>query len=85
MHHIETKSVSRLFTNDQKQQRTNACPELQAKANGDKTSISIVLCFPNWKWNWRDDTLKQCFDIQKELQAVFDSIKQNGFHGAVEV
>jgi hypothetical protein len=20
----------------------------------------ISLCFPNWKWNWRDDVLKQC-------------------------
>jgi hypothetical protein len=20
----------------------------------------IPLCFPNWKWNWRDDVLKQC-------------------------
>jgi hypothetical protein len=20
----------------------------------------ISLCFPNWKWNWRDDILKQC-------------------------
>jgi hypothetical protein len=33
----------------------------------------ISLCFPNWKWNWRDD-------IQRESQAVLDSIKENDFH-----
>jgi hypothetical protein len=28
--------------------------------------------------------LKQCLDIQRESQAVLDSIKENYFHGAFE-
>jgi hypothetical protein len=41
------------------------------------------ICFPNWKWNWRDDILKVS-DIPRESQAVLDGIEENGFHGAFE-
>jgi hypothetical protein len=37
-----TKFVSQLLTNDQKQQRINACLELQEKANKDPTCISRI-------------------------------------------
>jgi hypothetical protein len=38
----------------------------------------ILLCLPNWKWNCRDDVLKQCLTLKRELQVVLDSIKENG-------
>jgi hypothetical protein len=34
----------------------------------------ISFCFPNWKWNCRDNILKHCL-IQRDSQAVLDSIK----------
>jgi hypothetical protein len=43
----------------------------------------ISLCFLNWKWDWRDDILKLS-DIQRELQAVPDCIKENDFHSSFE-
>jgi hypothetical protein len=43
----------------------------------------ISLCLPNWNWKWKEDVLKQC-DIQRESQAVLDSIKENDFHGTTE-
>jgi hypothetical protein len=54
------------LTIDQKPQHVNVCLELQEKANEDPTFISRIIagdkswtCFINWKWNWRDDILKQ--------------------------
>jgi hypothetical protein len=42
----------------------------------------ILLCFPNWKGNCRDDVLVVS-DIQRELQVVLDSVKETDFHGAL--
>jgi hypothetical protein len=58
MHHIATKFAPRLLTNDQKQQCVNMCLELWDKANKPRV---ISLFFPNWKRNWRDDILKECW------------------------
>jgi hypothetical protein len=43
------------------------------------------ICFPNWKWNWRDDILKQCLTSKGNRKAILDSIKENDFHCAVYV
>jgi hypothetical protein len=45
--------------------------------------LVILLCFPNWNWNWRNKVLKQCL-TQMEWQAVLDSIKENDFHCGLE-
>jgi hypothetical protein len=67
MRRTAAKFVHQLLTNDQKQRRVNLCLELREKANEDPAFISRIIrgdkswiCFPNWKWNWRDDVLKQC-------------------------
>jgi hypothetical protein len=67
MRHIAAKFVPRLLANDQKQWCVSVCLEIWEKANEDPTFISRNVtsdeswfCFPNWKWSWRDDVLKQC-------------------------
>jgi hypothetical protein len=67
MRRIAAKFVPWLLTNDQKQRRINVCLQLWEKANEDPTFISRIITgdeswisFPNWKWNWRDDVLKEC-------------------------
>jgi hypothetical protein len=65
---IAAKFVPRFLTNDQKQWHVHVCLELWEKANRDPTFISTIITgdeswirFQNWKWNWRDDFLKQCW------------------------
>jgi hypothetical protein len=52
--HIDVKFVPWLLKNDQKQWCINVYLGLWEKANKDPTIITLLLCFPNWKWNWRD-------------------------------
>jgi hypothetical protein len=41
--------------------------------------LVISVCFQNWKWNWVNDVLKLS-DIQRELQVVLYTTKQNYLH-----
>jgi hypothetical protein len=43
----------------------------------------IPLSFPNWKWNWRDDVLKQCLTSKGNRKRHSTALK-NDFHGAFE-
>jgi transposase len=49
-------------------------------------SPDLALCdfalFPKLKMKLKGRRFETAFDIQRESQAVVDSIKENGFHGA---
>jgi histone-lysine N-methyltransferase SETMAR len=51
-------------------------------------SLDLAPCdfafFPELKMNLKGQHFETVSDIQRELQAVLDSIKENDFHGALE-
>jgi hypothetical protein len=71
-----------LLTNDKK--RAKKCLELGEKAHMDPTFISRITLFPKLKMKLKEWHFEIMFDIQRKSQAVFSSIKENGFHGAFD-
>jgi hypothetical protein len=60
MHHIATKFVSQLLTNDQKQQNVNLCLELREKTNKDPTFICrIITSEESWIYSYDQETNQQ--------------------------
>jgi hypothetical protein len=50
----------------------------------DLAPCDFVL-FPKLKMKLKEQRFETVYDIQRELQSVLDSIKENDFHGAFEV
>jgi hypothetical protein len=73
MPRIAAKFVNRLLTHDQKQRRVNVCLQLRK-----------LDFFPKLKMKLKGRRFETVSDIQRESQAVHDSIKENYFHGASE-
>jgi hypothetical protein len=91
MRRFSTKFVPTLLTSDQKQWHINTCLELWEKANNDKNFISRIITgdeswilFPKSKMKLKGWSFETVSDIQRESQAVLDSIKENDFCGAFE-
>jgi hypothetical protein len=77
---IAAKFILWVLTNYLKKWHRNMCLELQVKANVEQTFISISLCFPNWKWNWKEDILKQCLTSKENYKRHSTELKRNGLH-----
>jgi hypothetical protein len=91
MHCIAAKFAPQLLANDQKRRRVNVRLELREKANEDPTFISRIITgdeswifFPKLKMKLMGKRFETVPAIQRELQAVLYSIKENDFHGAFE-
>jgi hypothetical protein len=45
----------------------------------------VILLFPKFKMKLKGRRFERVSDIQRKLQAVLDSIKENNFHSAFDV
>jgi hypothetical protein len=70
--------------NDPKLWHINVWLELQEKANQNQTFIYRIALVPKLKMNLMGKCFEAVSDIQRELQAVLESIKENDFHGDPE-
>jgi hypothetical protein len=91
MHRIAAKFVPRLLTNDQKQRRVTT----EFVTNNNMVILPYPRCspdlapgdfalFPKLKINLKGQRFEAMSDIQRELQTVLDSVKENHSHGAFE-